>query len=119
MTDFGGRAIGKLDGKVAIVTGAARGLGRAYAKRLAGLGAKIAIVDLNLHSYEEFEAEASDMTAESTVAEIEAMGGARVRGHGSRGAMPSSASHRAMSPVVIFDRAHGSSTWIVERCGLT
>jgi len=31
--------MGKLDGKVAIVTGAARGLGRAYARRLAGLGA--------------------------------------------------------------------------------
>jgi NAD(P)-dependent dehydrogenase (short-subunit alcohol dehydrogenase family) len=35
----------KLDGKVAIVTGAARGLGRAYAKRLAGLGAKVAVTD--------------------------------------------------------------------------
>ena len=65
----------KLDGKVAIVTGAARGLGRAYAKRLAGLGAKVAVADLNLHSYEEFETEAKDMTAESTVAEIEAAGG--------------------------------------------
>jgi len=30
--------MGKLDGKVAIVTGGARGLGRAYARRLAGLG---------------------------------------------------------------------------------
>ena len=30
--------MGKLDGKVEIVTGAARGLGRAYAKRLGGLG---------------------------------------------------------------------------------
>ena len=67
--------MGKLDGKVAIVTGAARGLGRAYAKRLAGLSAKVAVADLNLHSYEEFEAEAKDMTAESTVAEIEAAGG--------------------------------------------
>ena len=65
----------KLDGKIAIVTGAARGLGRAYAKRLAGLGAKVAVADLNLHSYEEFEAEAKDMTADSTVAEIEASDG--------------------------------------------
>ncbi len=68
--------MGKLDGKVAIVTGAARGLGRAYAKRLAGLGAKIAVADLDLKSYREFDAEAQDMTAESTVAEIAASGGA-------------------------------------------
>jgi NAD(P)-dependent dehydrogenase (short-subunit alcohol dehydrogenase family) len=47
----------KLDGKVAIVTGAARGLGRAYAKRLAGLGASVAVTDINLRSYEEFEAD--------------------------------------------------------------
>jgi len=67
--------MGKLDGKVAIVTGAARGLGRAYARRLAGLGAKVAIADLDLKSYLEFDAEAKAMTAESTVAEIEASGG--------------------------------------------
>src|ERR1700720_3059686 len=68
----------KLDGKVAIVTGAARGLGRAYSKRLAGLGAKVAVADLNLRSYEAFETEAKDMTADSTAAEIEASGGVAI-----------------------------------------
>jgi 3-oxoacyl-[acyl-carrier protein] reductase len=67
--------MGKLDGKVAIVTGGARGLGRAYARRLAGLGAKVAVTDLNLKSYAEFEGEAQAMTADSTVDEIIAGGG--------------------------------------------
>lgn len=67
--------MGKLDGKVAIVTGGARGLGRAYARRLAGLGAKVAVSDLNLKSYSEFEGEAKAMTADSTVDEIKAGGG--------------------------------------------
>lgn len=67
--------MGKLDGKVAIVTGAARGLGRAYAHRLAGLGAKVAVADLDLRSYADFAGEASDMRADTTVDEINAGGG--------------------------------------------
>lgn len=67
--------MGKLDGKVAIVTGAARGLGRAYARRLAGLGARVAVSDLNLKSYAEFEGEAKAMTADTTVDEIRNGGG--------------------------------------------
>jgi NAD(P)-dependent dehydrogenase (short-subunit alcohol dehydrogenase family) len=42
------------------------------------LGAKVAVTDLNLRSYEEFEAEAKDMTADSTVGEIEASGDAAI-----------------------------------------
>jgi NAD(P)-dependent dehydrogenase (short-subunit alcohol dehydrogenase family) len=44
----------KLAGKAAVVTGAARGIGRAYALRLASLGADVAIVDINLAAAKEF-----------------------------------------------------------------
>ncbi|MCP5181989.1 MAG: SDR family oxidoreductase [Pseudomonadales bacterium] len=67
--------MGKLDGKVAIVTGAARGLGRAYALKLASLGARVAVSDLNLRSWQEFDAEARSMTGDTTMDEIRAMGG--------------------------------------------
>jgi len=39
-----------LNNKVIVITGAARGLGAAMAKRLAGAGAKLALVDLNADS---------------------------------------------------------------------
>jgi 3-oxoacyl-[acyl-carrier protein] reductase len=63
-----------LAGHVAIVTGAARGIGRAYALRLASLGAALAVVDVDLHSYSEFPGEAALMTADSTVEEARTLG---------------------------------------------
>ena len=43
-----------LTGQVSLVTGAARGLGRAYALRLADLGADVAVVDIDLDAAREF-----------------------------------------------------------------
>lgn len=43
----------RLEGKVAIVTGGARGIGRAYALGLAGEGARVAVADINLPGAEE------------------------------------------------------------------
>ena len=54
--------MGKLDGKNAIVTGSARGIGKAIATRLASDGANVVIVDVNLEA------------AQETAKEIEAMG---------------------------------------------
>jgi 3-oxoacyl-[acyl-carrier protein] reductase len=67
--------MGKLDGKTAIVTGAARGLGRVYAHRVASLGASVAVWDADLRSYADFAGKAAQMTAASTVDEIIAGGG--------------------------------------------
>ncbi|MCG6533363.1 MAG: SDR family oxidoreductase [Syntrophales bacterium LBB04] len=60
----------KLEGKTVIVTGAARGIGRAYALHLARLGANVVVSDINLQSYLD-TGEASCGTAE----EIRSCGG--------------------------------------------
>ena len=64
----------KLAGKVALITGGARGLGRGYALRLAGLGADTAIVDRNLRAAEVYEFEKKQMTAPTAVEECRALG---------------------------------------------
>lgn len=66
--------MGKLSGKNVLITGAARGLGRSYALHLAGLGANVGIIDINLKSYEDFEAEKELLTAETVMDEVRALG---------------------------------------------
>ncbi|GMX61115.1 3-oxoacyl-[acyl-carrier-protein] reductase [Paenibacillus elgii] len=66
--------MGKLSGKVAIVTGAARGIGRSYALRLAELGADVGVIDIDLKSYLHFEKEKIGEKYESVVDEIKELG---------------------------------------------
>ena len=61
----------KLANKVALVTGGARGLGRAYVLHLAKLGADVVINDVDLNAAEEYD---EALSAESVAAEVEALG---------------------------------------------
>ena len=66
--------MGLLDGKVALITGAARGIGKAIALKFASEGADIAFTDLAINE-----------AAEETVKEIAAFGH-RVKGYASNAA---------------------------------
>jgi len=65
--------MGKLDGKVAFITGAARGQGRSHAVRLASEGADIIAVDVCAQLDTTVYPLATDEDLEQTVAEVEAL----------------------------------------------
>lgn len=66
--------MGELSGQTALVTGAARGLGREYALRLAALGADVGVIDINFESFKDFKGEAQRLTAENVIEELRALG---------------------------------------------
>jgi NAD(P)-dependent dehydrogenase (short-subunit alcohol dehydrogenase family) len=68
--------MGLLDGRVVIVTGAGRGLGREHALELARHGATVVVNDLNVTLTG--GADESPSPADEVVAEIEAMGGTAI-----------------------------------------
>ena len=70
--------MGALDGRVAIITGAGRGIGREHALLFAAEGAKVVVNDLG-GGLDGSSAEATP--AEEVVAEITAMGGSAVANH--------------------------------------
>jgi NAD(P)-dependent dehydrogenase (short-subunit alcohol dehydrogenase family) len=95
----------RLDGKVAIVTGAARGLGLSIAQRFAGAGATVVLSDLPGEALESAAAAiggsasavACDVTDEASVA---ALVSGTVEKHGKLDVMVSSAGVAGVAPIV-------------------
>src|SRR5919197_6407002 len=73
--DAGDRPMGSLDGRVAVITGAGRGLGREHALLFAAEGAKVVVNDLGGDIHGEGEDRAP---AQQVVDEIVAAGGEAV-----------------------------------------
>lgn len=64
----------RIDGRVALVTGAARGIGLSYALRLARMGANVAVCDRNLESFADYATEAERISGGSIESTLAAAG---------------------------------------------
>ncbi len=92
-----------LEGKVALITGAARGIGKSIAMKLATQGADIAIIDLNM-----------DENFEATIKEIEALG-VVCRGY----ACNAASFEQAHTSVAEIQKDFGKIDVLVNNAGIT
>src|SRR5260370_38092901 len=97
-----------LQGKVAIVTGAARGLGRAYALRLARLGADVAVLDIDLDGAAKF---GEQLGAPSVAEELKAHG---VQGFGLQVDVPDRGAAR--KSIEAGERTRRGGGNLVDKC---
>ena len=63
--------VGRLDGQSALVTGAAHGIGRAIAERLAAEGARVMVADINLAAAEEVAGGLNDAGADAVAQHVD------------------------------------------------
>ena len=95
--------MGLLDGKVALITGAARGIGKAIALKFASEGADVAFTDLAINE-----------VAQQTIKELEAFGG-KVRGYASNAA-DFEATHEVVKQIL---EDFGKVDILVNNAGIT
>ena len=69
----------ELDGKVALITGGAQGIGRIISEELAGLGAHVILGDINLEGAEKTVAELKQNGAKASAVRIDVSSGADVK----------------------------------------
>ena len=97
---------GRLEGQVAIVTGAAQGLGEALARRLDKEGCKVVVADINIESARKVAESLTDAIAVKVDVtdeqQVEAMVNAAVEKYGKLDLLVSNAAILIAKPVVEF-----------------